>query len=522
MRDAENNLIVESTIGLQVSILQGAHDGDAVYVETHQVISNQNGLITYIIGNGDVVEGVFEDIDWGAGPYWLETKADPTGGTAYSISGVTQFLSVPYALHSKTAEKFKTTPPKAIATEATNNGEFSATINGIINGEGFSTTVVFEWGTSTAYGNTVTATPSPVTGSDDIAVHANLSGLQAATTYHYRIRATNAVDVVYSDDMMFTTDASVFYSLYLEADPENAGVVTGAGEYQAGAEVSITATANEGWEFVEWSGDIDYIDDPTSANTIVTMPADDVTLTAHFQEAGDPEPGTVTDIDGNVYQTVIIGDQEWMAENLRVTKYNNGDAIPTGLSNADWSSATSGAYAIYHHISIDGLNSDAEVVEAYGKLYNWYAVDDSRGLCPTGWSVSGDADWTMLVDYLIAEFEYHNDWGDDINSVGNALKSCRQVGSPLDDCNTSQHPRWNSHSTHYGFDEFGFIALPAGFRGDNGNFGNIGGAGLWWTANDHSETDAWERGMYSNFGNVGRFRSYKSFGFSVRCLRDID
>ncbi len=100
MRDAENNLIVESPIGLQVSIIQGAHDGEAVYVEIHNVISNPNGLITYIIGEGDVVDGIFEEIDWADGPYFLKTEADPAGGTSYSIGGVMQFLSVPYAFYA--------------------------------------------------------------------------------------------------------------------------------------------------------------------------------------------------------------------------------------------------------------------------------------------------------------------------------------------------------------------------------------------------------------------------------------
>jgi len=171
----------------------------------------------------------------------------------------------------------------------------------------------------------------------------------------------------------------------------------------------------------------------------------------------DEPDGTVTDIDGNVYQTVIIGDQEWMAENLRVTKYNNGDAIPTGFSNEDWDNTTNGAYAIYPHGSIDELDSDAEVVSVHGKLYNWYAAKDSRGLCPTGWHLSSDDDFTQLVDYVVAQ-GFPNEWNNP-NGAGNALKSCRQDGSPLGgECDTSEHPRWSSHSTHYGFDEFGFSA----------------------------------------------------------------
>ena len=355
MRDAENNLLVESPIGLRVSILQGAHDGDAVYVETHHLMTNQNGLISYIIGDGDAVQGVFQEIDWAEGPYWLETKADPTGGENYSITGSTKFFSVPYSMYA------------------------------------------------------------------EIAGHAEtFAGLDALLA---RIEALEeALDI----------EGPVF---------------------------------------------------------------------------------TVTDIDNNVYQTVIIGNQEWMAENLRVTRYNNEGDIPTGLNNAAWGSTTSGAYAIY--------NNDEDMLEAYGKLYNWYAVDDERGLCPEGWSVPSDADWTALVNYVVSQ-GYPNEW-DNINGAGNALKSCRQVDSFLGgECNTSEHPRWNSHGTHYGFDEFGFSALPGGGRWSNGSFSNVGGWGFWWSATENSGTDAWYRYMNSGGGDAGRYHlGYKTFGFSIRCFRDI-
>ena len=104
IRDAEGKLITGSTIGISVSILQGTAEGNVVYSETHAPMSNINGLVSYVIGQGTAVEGVFADIDWSDGPYFLKTQVDPAGGTAYSIIGTTQFLSVPYALHAKTAE----------------------------------------------------------------------------------------------------------------------------------------------------------------------------------------------------------------------------------------------------------------------------------------------------------------------------------------------------------------------------------------------------------------------------------
>ncbi len=357
------------------------------------------------------------------------------------------------------------------------------------------------------------------TGAGEFTSH--LTDLQQATTYYVRAYATNSAGTSYGNEVMLETIQSA-YLLTLEVDPGEAGSVTGAGEYQEGEHVNISATAEEGWAFVNWAGDTDYVDDPAAANTIVTMPSQNISLTANFQEADDPEPGTVTDIDGNEYDTVIIGDQEWMAENLRVTKYKNGDAIPTGLSNADWSNTTEGAYAIFdhNHSGADGLNLPEEMVAAYGKLYNWHAVDDPRGLCPVGWSVPSDDDWTQLVDYFIGQ-GFPNDWTNP-NGAGNALKSCRQVDSPLDGCNTSEHPRWDSHGTHYGFDEFGFSALPGGYRSSGGNFSLIGVGGYWWSAIESSGTNAWSRSAYRGNGDVGRSYSSKRGGLSIRCLRDID
>ena len=104
---------------------------------------------------------------------------------------------------------------------------------------------------------------------------------------------------------------------------------------------------------------------------------------------------TVTDIDGNVYETVQIGEQLWMAENLKATHYNNGDAIATALSDSEWSSTTDGAYAVY--------DDDPVNAEIYGNLYNWYAVDDERGVCPEGYHVPSDSEFTVLADFLGGE-----------------------------------------------------------------------------------------------------------------------
>jgi uncharacterized protein (TIGR02145 family) len=220
---------------------------------------------------------------------------------------------------------------------------------------------------------------------------------------------------------------------------------------------------------------------------------------------------TVTDVDGNVYNTVLIGNQCWMKENLKTTQYRNSTPIEyPGTDDNAWANNTTGAYAWY--------DNDISWKESYGALYNWHAVNNTNGLCPTGWHVPSDAEWTQLVDYVVAQGFLNSNV---TNGAGNALKSCRQVNSPLDgECNTTEHTRWNSHSTHHGFDEFGFSALPGGNRVTYGYFVSIGDHGYWWSSTEYSSTLAWFRNMGLNRGNVSRSNDGKTGGFSVRCLRD--
>ena len=235
----------------------------------------------------------------------------------------------------------------------------------------------------------------------------------------------------------------------------------------------------------------------------------------------------VTDIDGNFYPSIIIGNQEWMAENLKTTKYRNGTPIEyPGTDNTAWENNTTGAYAWW-------LN-DIAWKDSYGALYNWHAVNNGNGLCPVGWHVPSHDEWTQLEQYICNQlgnancethFPYDNNtqgWRG--TNEGNALKSCRQVSSPLGgDCDTAEHPRWESHITHYGTDEFSFSALPGSSRTSEGYFPWIGNYGAWWSSTELSSAYAWHRSIFFAFGNL--FRNYingKGTGISVRCVRDVD
>lgn len=234
--------------------------------------------------------------------------------------------------------------------------------------------------------------------------------------------------------------------------------------------------------------------------------------------AGCAEDPVVTDIEGNQYQTVTIGEQEWMAENLRTTRYRDGSEIPGGLSRRDWQMTTEGAFAVYPYEGVD-------MIAAYGKLYNWYAVADPRGLCPEGWRVPSDEDWTQLVNYLMEEHDLHNDgWLEDVRGVGNALKASRQEGHPLGGRrDTQEHPRWNAGTPHYGTNDVGFAALPGGTRRHDdvySDFGNLGGGAYWWSSSELDAANAWYRRITRGGGSVSRLDDNKANGFSIRCIKE--
>jgi len=276
------------------------------------------------------------------------------------------------------------------------------------------------------------------------------------------------------------------------------GTKTGTGGYKAGEMLN---------NFVFALGDqLQYTASSALGDlTIIDTPSGNQTYTFQYGSGGAPCPGmpTVTDIDGNLYNTVLIGSQCWMKENLKTTTYQNGTPIPNVTDPDDWGDLTTGAYVWY--------DNDISWKDKYGALYNWFTTIDANGLCPTGWHVPTHDEWTDLTNYIGGTSSPH----------GNELKSCRQVNSPLGGgCNTSEHPRWNEHGTHYGTDDYGFSGLPGGYRNDSGYFDGVGYFGYWWSSAEYSSDNAWGRYLSYNFGYVNVSNYTKRAGFSVRCLRD--
>jgi len=228
----------------------------------------------------------------------------------------------------------------------------------------------------------------------------------------------------------------------------------------------------------------------------------DTTKTSN-QTIGKSGPN-ITDSEGNTYKTVTIGTQTWMAENLKVSKYSDGTTIPNITDNTQWQNNTTGAWAYY--------NNDAANNAKYGKLYNWYAVskttNGNKNVCPTGWHVPTDAEWTVLTDYL----------------GGNSI-----AGGKMKEVGTTS---WNSPNTGATNTSL-FTGFPGGYRYYGGNYGSIGGIGYWWSstditfnANTNININALYRSLsyssgYASGSGSGSGSGYgKRHGFSVRCLRD--
>ena len=229
----------------------------------------------------------------------------------------------------------------------------------------------------------------------------------------------------------------------------------------------------------------------------------------------------VEDFEGNIYRTVTIGNQVWMAENLRATKYADGTNIVTGLNDTEWNTTTNGALAIYPYSEVDGLNSDEDVVNAYGILYNWFAASNEKGICPTGWKVPSVADWDELLTFLIDDGYSNNSYAT-TDGAGNALKSCRQVDSPLGgDCATNEHPRWDYYADQYGTNAFGFNGLPAGSRMSTGEFLNVGKMGRFWTSDEDNlnQYNAVRRDLGFGNGRLSDGSITKTNGISIRCIK---
>ncbi len=200
----------------------------------------------------------------------------------------------------------------------------------------------------------------------------------------------------------------------------------------------------------------------------------------------------ITDVEGNTYKTVYIGTQQWMAENLKTSKYNDGSSIPNFTDNTLWKNNTTGAWSYYNNDAMNNIK--------FGKLYNWYAAIGSemngyKNICPAGWHTPSDAEWKKLTDYLGGE------------SV---------AGGKMKEIGTTNWVSPNTGSTNKSL----FSGIPSGYRDFAGNYGNIGYYSYWWSSWEDGSYSAWRRNLSFNDEAVSRTINDKGYGFSIRCLKD--
>jgi uncharacterized protein (TIGR02145 family) len=335
------------------------------------------------------------------------------------------------------------------------------------------------------------------------------NGLPKCSTTNYRFVGYSSGYLPDTLDMAIEGNKTVVFELISEKTEFSiSGRITGNGVDVSGISVSVGArqvsTDPSGEYRIENVSKGSYtitptktgmVFDPLSKNVMVDQgDVENVDFVAKRESSGE----TVTDIDGNVYETIKIGDQVWMLENLKTTKYNDGTPIPNPTIDNDWAAATGGGYCWYQ-------NDESANKTTYGALYNWYAVNTGK-LAPEGWHVPSDEEWKTLEMTLGMSRKS----ADSTNSRGT------DVGGKLKEAGTDHWHFPNIGATN----SSGFTALPGGNRWENGTFSKIRDEGSWWTSTPNGEIAAWLRNL--DFIDAGSYRGgdTRGAGYSVRCIKN--
>lgn len=393
--------------------------------------------------------------------------------------------------------------PTSVTSASTNITATSATLNGSVNANYLPTTVSFEYGITTAYGSTVSATPPTLTGASSTNVYANMTGLQAGTTYHFRVKGENSLGISYGDDLTFTTLGQAPSAITLAATnilkttatlkgTVNPNYLSTTITFEYGTTISYGSTINGSPNIATGSTTVNISSQLTgltegseyhyrikAVNSLATTYGADMTFTP-----SGPIP--ITDIEGNVYTTVQINTQIWMAENLKTTKYNDNTSIPNVTVPSDWIVLASPSYRWYN-------DDPATYKNTYGALYNWYAVNTGK-LCPAGWHIPSESEFSVLSNYLGG-----------LDYAGGKIKEAGYI-------------HWSSPNTG-ATNETGFTALPAGNIDDTGNSSNISLYSWFWTSTLSGKP--YYRSVGYQVSLMGDSNgAFAQRGFSVRCLKD--
>jgi uncharacterized protein (TIGR02145 family) len=454
-RNATGQPIPNQSIKIKLSLLETATSSNSLYTETHTPTTTGQGLFALQIGAGTVLSGTYLTLDWSNGPKFVKTEIDPSGGDNFTLSSTNPLNAVPFALFAASG----TPGPRGL------KGDTGAT------------------GPQGPIGLTGPQGLKGDTGVRGLIGPQGNAGSNGKTILNGIIKPATSLGSL--GDFYINTNSDTLYG------PKTVGG-WGTGISLVGPKGSFPNGTNLG-DMQYWNG-----------SQWVMIPIGEETQVLTI-DSGKPKwrniaiIPTILDVDGNIYSSVKIGTQLWMKENLRVSRYRNGDPIITGLSNSDWGSTLIGSYSYY--------GGDSSNNTTYGKLYNWYSTQDSRNLCPIGWHIPSDEEWKTLESYLgmpSSELDNVNERGAS-QSVGGKLKSTSGLWNPP-----------NTGAT----DQTGFNGLPGGLRNDGGIYQYLGEIGIWWTKSVDFQFLPWYRALAWVRGGVDRVITTKPFGMSVRCIKD--
>ncbi len=355
-------------------------------------------------------------------------------------------------------------------------------------------------------GTSVTLTANPVTGHS----FGGWSGACSGTNLTCTVSMTQARNVTATFNLPAT------YTLSLVENPDEPySTLVGAGNYSVGTVVPISINSRGPIVFINWTNQSGTIVS-TESSFNYTMPSSNTTLYANFSTVAEFCPESIS-YNGDTYKLSQIGGQCWFVENLKTRKYKDGSNILTSLDPISWSTTTSGAYDVYDytHSYANDIESSSEMISTYGLLYNWYAVDDARGLCPDDFRVATDADFEGLKYFV--NFTTREDL------PARHLKTDRtEIGGSVA-CNpTNVHPRFlfPFNSSQCGLDTFGFSAIPSGYLDFRKESDLLGVASYFWIDGHNSPNyaDHYSTTYYrTDFTNWGLIE--KNIGLSVRCVK---